>query len=259
MPNKILHLLSKTALALAVPVLLLPASALAGNYTGSNAHEACKRDEDKRQVVGAAIGAVAGGVFGSQVSGRGARTEGSAIGAVIGGLAGAGIADKSVDCDPVYAPQTSSIYPTSTYSSSSYSTGSYPSTSYQSPTYSSGTAYSSGPYYQDQVTVSNHPVYSDPTYGAGTVQYGTTYSTATVSYPPTSGHTTTYPAGTTYSSGTTYNTPTTYSSGVYTTQSYPSSTYRTVSTSTPVNYRPRRAKRSNMRHYHGRFGCNSMH
>ena len=34
------------------------------------------------QLLGGLIGATAGGVFGSQVSGNGARTEGSAIGAV---------------------------------------------------------------------------------------------------------------------------------------------------------------------------------
>jgi len=45
-----------------------------------------------QQLVGGAIGAVVGGVLGSQVAGNGARTEGSVLGAVLGGVAGAAIA-----------------------------------------------------------------------------------------------------------------------------------------------------------------------
>ncbi|WP_427454634.1 glycine zipper 2TM domain-containing protein [Litorimonas sp. WD9-15] len=44
------------------------------------------------QLLGGAIGAIAGGVLGSQLAGNGARTEGSVLGAVIGGVAGAAIA-----------------------------------------------------------------------------------------------------------------------------------------------------------------------
>lgn len=47
------------------------------------------------QVVGGLIGAVAGGVIGSQVAGNGARTEGSILGALIGGAAGAAIAENN--------------------------------------------------------------------------------------------------------------------------------------------------------------------
>ncbi len=45
--------------------------------------------------IGAGVGAVAGGVLGSQLAGSGARTEGSAIGAVLGGAAGYAIANRS--------------------------------------------------------------------------------------------------------------------------------------------------------------------
>ena len=45
--------------------------------------------------IGAGVGAVAGGVLGSQFAGSGARTEGSAIGAVLGGAAGYAIANRS--------------------------------------------------------------------------------------------------------------------------------------------------------------------
>ena len=41
-----------------------------------------------------AIKAIAGGTIGSQLAGRGARTEGALIGALLGGVAGANIADN---------------------------------------------------------------------------------------------------------------------------------------------------------------------
>ena len=98
---------------IAAAALTIPAMANAQSYPQGydteyrTPHQECKRGEDKRQILGGVLGAVAGGVIGSQVSGNGARTEGSAIGAVVGGLAGVGIADKTIDCDPVY--------PTSSY------------------------------------------------------------------------------------------------------------------------------------------------
>jgi hypothetical protein len=218
------HIISSTALVMALS--LTPALAAANSFGGQgNAHDRCKRDEDTKQVLGGLAGAVVGGVLGSQVSGNGARTEGSAIGAVLGGLAGAGIADKAIDCDPVYdtnSYQTSggsypaSTYPASTYPASTYPSGSYQTGSYQTGSYPSGsypvasTSYGSStqPYYEDRVTVSNHPVYSDPTYGAGGISQGTTYSSGTVSYPP-SGDNTQY-ASRTYSTVPSYTTSTSY-------------------------------------------------
>jgi len=63
--------------------------------------------------VAGAIGAVLGGVLGSQVSGNGARTEGSVLGAVLGGVAGAAIADGNNDCDKI---RSGSTYRTTTNS-----------------------------------------------------------------------------------------------------------------------------------------------
>ena len=178
------NIISSTALVMALS--MTPALAAANNFGGQEtAHERCKRDEDTRQVLGGLAGAVAGGVFGSQVSGNGARTEGSAIGAVLGGLAGVGIADKTIDCDPVY---DNDVYQTSgaSHPTGSYPQGSYPtsSTTYGggSQSYGSSTSYggsqtyggSQQPIYEDRITVSNHPVYSDPTYGAGGVSQGPT-------------------------------------------------------------------------------------
>ena len=235
-------------------VMTLPGAANAQYHNSSyNSQDECKRAEDQRQVVGGLIGAVAGGVLGSQVSGNGARTEGSAIGAVLGGLAGAGIADKQIDCGRAHSSgyhsgttQRQSSYGTSDYSSgSSYGTQTYGGQTYQNQDQSYGTT-SSTAYYPDQVTVSNHPVYSDPTYGAGAVRSGTSYSTGTVSYPPGSSYqpapTTSYSTNQTYQSvpSTSYSSPQTYQSvpstsysSPQTYQSVPSTSYSTGRTYSP--------------------------
>ena len=210
------HIISSTALVMALS--MTPALAAANNFGGQEtAHERCKRDEDKRQVLGGLAGAVAGGIFGSQVSGNGARTEGSAIGAVLGGLAGVGIADKTIDCDPVYDNDVrqSSV---GSYPAGSYPTESYPtsSTTYGGGTQSYGsTTYGSSPQpiYEERITVSDHPVYSNPSYGAGSVSQDTTYSSGTVSYPP-SGNNSQYASQTysapSYGSSTAYQSTPTY-------------------------------------------------
>ena len=87
------------AVALAAATFATPALAHAGNYS-TTAYEDCRTNTEE-QVVAGAIGAVLGGVLGSQVSGNGARTEGSVLGAVLGGAAGAAIADGNNDCDKI--------------------------------------------------------------------------------------------------------------------------------------------------------------
>ncbi len=267
-------LLSSTAMILAVS--LTPAIA-AANSNGYDAHERCKTNEDTRQVLGGVAGAVIGGVVGSQVSGNGARTEGSAIGAVLGGLAGVGIADKTVDCDPVYET-TETVYasqPTSQYGNAQYGNAQYGTSSYGTPS----TYGTPQPYYEDRVTVSNHPVYSDPYYGAGGVAQGTTHSTGTVTYPP-SGNNSQY-AHQTYSTthgARDYTAPST--NGGYYSQSQPTTqrvvysqpvpqrtvytqpaTHRTVySQPAPVTYtRPRQHQTAHRTHYHGRYSCDMGH
>lgn len=282
------HIISSTALVMALS--MTPALAAANSYGGQEtAHERCKRAEDNRQVLGGLAGAVVGGVFGSQISGNGARTEGSAIGAVLGGLAGVGIADKTIDCDPVYdngVHQTSGAsYPTGSYPQGSYPSGSYPTGSYptssttyggSTQSYGSSTSYgSSQPYYEDRVTVSNHPVYSDPTYGAGGVSQGTTYSAGTVSYPP-SGNNSQY-ASRTYSSTPSYQTTPTYGTSptysttqgarVYTAATQPvyhqpRTVVQPVYRSAPPVYRTRPPARRIGRHtthYHGKYSCDMHH
>lgn len=268
------HFISTTASIAAI--CMMPSLAAANSYnSGLNAHEKCKQSEDNRQILGGLAGAVAGGVFGSQVSGNGARTEGSAIGAVLGGLAGAGIADKSIDCDPVY-PASNSGYssaPVHQGSSSGYHSGSnYGSAS----TYGSSGYSGSQPHYEDRVTTSNHPVYSDPHYGAGAVSQGYTHSTGSVTYPP-SGNNSQYASST-------FSTPS-YQAPVTTTRQYvplPVTTTRQY-VSTPVTttrhyvkapatqrvlyappartgyvqHRPHKTRRRS--HYHGRYSCDMGH
>jgi len=91
---------------LAGAAISLPTLAHANNYQANNYNagyydpgQKCRAQENDAQVIGGLLGAVVGGVAGSQVSGNGARTEGSVIGAVLGGIAGAAIGDESVDCD----------------------------------------------------------------------------------------------------------------------------------------------------------------
>ena len=270
------HLISTTASIAAI--CMLPTLAAANSYnSGYTAHEKCKQSEDNRQILGGLAGAVAGGVFGSQVSGNGARTEGSAIGAVLGGLAGAGIADKSIDCDPVYdssssgyAPAPTSQYGSTNYgSSSSYNTA--PSHSSTTTTYGSSGYSGSQPYYEDRVTTSNHPVYSDPNYGAGAVSQGYTQSAGTVTYPP-SGSNSQY-ASSTYSAPA----PTTrqyvplpvtatrqyVSAPVATPRSYVHApvarrvVYTAPARTGYVQHRPHKTRRRS--HHHGRYSCDMGH
>lgn len=249
-------LISTTAIA--ALSIGLPAIAQAQTYYEGqpyNAHEACKKNEDKRQIIGGLAGAVLGGVIGSQVSGNGARTEGSAIGAVVGGAAGYGIADKTVDCDPVYPDQS---YGSEPYRSSSHS-GGYTTVSQPQPVY------------DDRVTYSNHPVYTQPAYGAGAVSYGTTYNTGTTTYPPYTNQpaqsyqvaSPSYQTGSSYGSqnygsGSSYQTApaptyhdTRYVQPVRTAPSYTTTTYARPVSYNRTGYAPR--------HYHGSYTCHDRH
>lgn len=109
-----------SAVALAVAAIATPSVAAANNYH-STAYENCKRSDTENQVLGGVLGAVAGGVFGSQVAGNGARTEGSALGAVIGAVAGSQIVDK--DCKKRAYYNGNDYRPAKTYRSSGYNSG----------------------------------------------------------------------------------------------------------------------------------------
>ena len=80
-------------------LMLSAAAALAPTASAqSYSYLDCKRADKDAQVVGGLIGAAIGGVAGSQIAGRGERTEGSVIGALAGAAAGAGIADDRRNC-----------------------------------------------------------------------------------------------------------------------------------------------------------------
>jgi len=98
------------AVALAAATFATPALAQAENYSTTSYKNDCHTNIDN-QVLAGAVGAVLGGVLGSQVSGNGARTEGSVLGAVLGGAAGAAIADGNNDCDKI---RQNSTYSTTT-------------------------------------------------------------------------------------------------------------------------------------------------
>ncbi len=59
-------------------------------YRGNDSYYRCRRDG----TAGTIIGAIAGGLLGNEVAGRGDRTEGTIIGGAVGALAGRAI-DKS--------------------------------------------------------------------------------------------------------------------------------------------------------------------
>ena len=240
----------------------LAATASANNYgsgyDGRTPHEACKSDENRGKLIGGGIGAVAGAVLGSQVAGNGARTEASVIGGVLGGLAGAGIADKRVDCDPVYSNEG---YQTSSTSRSYGSEPSYGTTS------SSGYQQTAGYQqvdYGTRTTVSDHPVYQNPTWGA---QPARTYVSQPVSQPIYSQPT--YQTAS-YSQPRAVNRTTTryVSAAPTTTYVRPATTsYVRPATTTyvqPTTYVRSRATRSYRHrphgvHYHGRYSCDDRH
>jgi uncharacterized protein YcfJ len=122
-----------TLATFALAAVSLPTLAQAtDNYRVYDSAADCRADENDARLVGGIVGAVLGGVVGSQVSGNGARTEGSAIGAVVGGLAGAGIGDESVDCNKrrqearyngqTYGTSTRTVYRDTGYRDSGHTT-----------------------------------------------------------------------------------------------------------------------------------------
>jgi uncharacterized protein YcfJ len=246
-----------TLTAISLSALAFSSPTLAQSYNGYSAHEACKKSENKNKLLGGGIGAVAGAVIGSQISGSGARTEGSAIGGVLGGLAGAGIADKRIDCDPVYTqreqpvyypsqPASTTSYPSTTYSTTSYQTAtSQPvytnsghATSYQTvPSYHHTSSYTQASSYPVRTTVSDHPIYSNPgyttsTYHGGSYNSGNSYHTTTTTQPR---------VVRTYSAQ-----PATTSGGYYSRTSYASPRAHHVQT------RP-------TKHFHGKYQCFTHH
>jgi len=153
------HKFGLAVIALASIAFAPIASAHDNGY--NHRHQSSSGGDD--QLVGGLIGAVAGGVIGSQLAGHGSRTEGSVIGAVVGGVAGAAIAgdgSSNHHYNRGYYGHNSGYYGGNYGGNRGYYGGnsgyyggqsgyynSYPTyrTTYSYPTYSSG--YTSYPYY----------------------------------------------------------------------------------------------------------------
>ena len=90
------NIMKKTTLSTLAAIALVGAvSAPAMAQSSFNQRvQAVRQDNNNDQLVGGAIGAVLGGVIGSEVAGRGNRTEGAVVGALLGGVTGAAIADN---------------------------------------------------------------------------------------------------------------------------------------------------------------------
>lgn len=86
-----------TALAatVALGAMSTPLAVSAQPYGDPGYRNPCQMKKHKGSTGGAILGALAGAVIGSQVSGNGARTEGSAVGALAGGVVGSQIGRSS--------------------------------------------------------------------------------------------------------------------------------------------------------------------
>lgn len=97
------------ARAQTAPQTYAPQSA---GYTRVNSE--CLSKESNRKLIGAAAGGVVGGLAGRKLGGDN-KTLGTVAGAAIGGAAGYGIADKTINCDPINVPAAQSAVITPAY------------------------------------------------------------------------------------------------------------------------------------------------
>lgn len=86
------------ALAVAASGLTVPVAASAQPRGVVYKSDPCHAEKRQAGATGAIVGGIAGAVLGSQVAGRGARTEGAVIGGAAGAVAGNQIARHSVKC-----------------------------------------------------------------------------------------------------------------------------------------------------------------
>ena len=68
------------------------------HYTRHHSYQGCERYRHRKANQGTATGAVAGGVLGNLVAGRGNRTGGTIIGAGVGAVVGHHIAQRNHRC-----------------------------------------------------------------------------------------------------------------------------------------------------------------
>ena len=82
------------AAASVVTSLSIPTFAAAQSWD----YDPCNAQQNRAERNGTVAGAVVGGILGSQIAGRGSRTEGTVIGAGVGALAGNRVGHSSVRC-----------------------------------------------------------------------------------------------------------------------------------------------------------------
>ncbi len=107
-----MNMLAKGALCAAAAAMTLGgmalptvASAQDGYYDGRGYHyDPCRRDTTQRGTTGALVGGGLGAVVGSNIAGRGVRTEGAVLGGLLGAAIGAGVGRESAACAPGHVP-----------------------------------------------------------------------------------------------------------------------------------------------------------
>src|SRR5690349_44877 len=119
----------------------LPATAQGYNQSYNNNGYANCRERGENRAGGAVLGAIVGGVLGSNVAGRGHRGDGTALGAVLGGVVGSEIGRSATQCATPYGRQD---YPVASYPATSYPA--YPQQSYPQTVPGTYSPYSSGSY-----------------------------------------------------------------------------------------------------------------
>jgi uncharacterized protein YcfJ len=100
------------------PIVMIAGLAVMAGSVPAAAEAACQK-----RVTGTVVGAVAGGLLGNAVAGRGDRTEGALLGAAVGGFAGNQLTKCKRSSRAYYAPARS-------YRSASYDRPRYRQTSY---------------------------------------------------------------------------------------------------------------------------------
>ncbi|MBN8647187.1 MAG: glycine zipper 2TM domain-containing protein [Caulobacterales bacterium] len=95
-------LVSLAAAVLAAPSFASAQNAAAYDYRGYNPDTQCQQKVNNQRTAGGIIGALAGAAIGSNVAGRGVRTEGAVLGAVVGAVAGSQIGKNNAACDDRY-------------------------------------------------------------------------------------------------------------------------------------------------------------
>jgi uncharacterized protein YcfJ len=95
---------NKMILVALTAMLVIPAAASADDYRyrGYNDDTQCQQRVNDNTVGGGLIGAGVGAIAGSQIAGRGNKTEGSVLGAVVGAVVGSQVGKNRIACDDRY-------------------------------------------------------------------------------------------------------------------------------------------------------------